>query len=58
MLMITETVPVRTRLPGAVWIVAAVVTLFSLMSTLTHYRTPASVEHAIEQVSVQIQAKV
>lgn len=58
MLRIAETVPVRTRLPGAVWIVAAVVTLCSLMSTLTHHHARASLEHAIEQVKDQIRAKV
>ena len=43
MLMIPETLPVRTRLPLEAWAVAAVVTLFSLMSSLLH--APASSDH-------------
>jgi hypothetical protein len=40
MLRIPETLPVRTRIPLVVWAVAAVVTLFSLTSSLLHL--PAS----------------
>ncbi|HYJ59559.1 MAG TPA: hypothetical protein VEW64_09485 [Methyloceanibacter sp.] len=36
MLKIPETLPVRTRVPLAAWAVAAIVTLFSLMSSLLH----------------------
>jgi hypothetical protein len=45
MLKIPERLPVRTRLPLAAWAVAAVVTLFSLMSSLVH--APASPDHAM-----------
>ncbi len=45
MLKIPETLPVRTRIPLPVWAVAAVVTLFSLMSSLTHL--PATSNHAM-----------
>lgn len=47
MLKIPETPPVRTRIPLAVWAVAAVVTLFSLMSTVLHL--PASSHRAMPQ---------
>jgi hypothetical protein len=36
MLKIPETLPVRTRLPLAAWAIAALVALFSLMSSLVH----------------------
>jgi hypothetical protein len=39
MLRIPETLPVRTRIPLAIWAVAAVVTLFSLTSSLLHLPT-------------------
>lgn len=40
MLKIPGTPPVRTRLPLAAWAVAAVVTLFSLVSSLLHAHQP------------------
>jgi hypothetical protein len=43
--MIPELLPVRTRIPLAVWAVAGVVTLFSLVSSLVH--VPASSNHAL-----------
>jgi hypothetical protein len=45
MLRIPETLPVRTRLPLAAWTVAAIVTLFSLMSSLL--QGPAPFSHAM-----------
>ena len=45
MLRIPDSLPVRTRVPLAAWAVAAVVTLFSLMSSLLH--APAPSDHAI-----------
>jgi len=61
MLKIPETLPVRTRVPLAVWAVAAVVTLFSLMSSLMHL--PASSNHALPSAEQEVppivhQAKV
>src|SRR3989304_5991077 len=47
MLRIPETLPVRTRLPLAAWAVAAVVTLFSLMSALLHASAPAGPARAL-----------
>ena len=60
MLKIPETLPVRTRIPLAVWAVAAVVTLFSLTSSLLHL--PAS-NHALPSAEQEVlpivhQAKV
>jgi hypothetical protein len=46
MLNIPPTIPVRTRLPLAAWAVAAVVTLFSLMSSLLQ-QAPAPFSHAM-----------
>jgi hypothetical protein len=40
-----EKLPVRTRLPLAAWAVAAVVALFSLVSSLLH--APAPFSHAM-----------
>jgi hypothetical protein len=61
MLKIPETLPVRTRIPLPVWAVAAVVTLFSLMSSLAHL--PASSDHTLpsaerEGMPIVHQAKV
>ncbi len=63
MLKIPETLPVRTRVPLAAWAVAAVVTLFSLMSSLLHspllsgYATPHA-EQSDQPKIVSHQAKV
>ena len=56
MLKIPETLPVRTRLPLAAWAVAAVVTLFSLMSALLHASAPA--DHALPSAEQGVQPKV
>jgi hypothetical protein len=40
-----KTLPIRTRLPLAAWAVAALVTLFSLMSSLVH--APLVSGHAV-----------
>ena len=45
MLNILKTLPIRTRLPLAAWTVAALVTLFSLMSSLVH--APLVSGHAV-----------
>jgi hypothetical protein len=63
MLRIPKTLPVRTRVPLAVWAVAGVVTLFSLMSTLLHLPAPShhavpQAEQGIEQQDAVHQAKV
>ncbi len=57
MLKILKTLPIRTRLPLAAWTVAALVTLFSLMSSLVH--APLVSGHAVpvaEQANSQGQA--
>ena len=54
---ILKTLPIRTRLPLAAWTVAALVTLFSLMSSLVH--APLVSGHAVpsaEQANSQGQA--
>ena len=63
MLKIPPTLPVKTRVPLAAWAVAAVVTLFALMSSLMHAPQPpghampsaeqgAQPEHGSHQVKV------
>lgn len=56
MLKIPETVPVRTRVPLPVWAAAAVVTLFSLMSSLMHW-APLS-DHVMPRAEQADQPKV
>jgi len=63
MFKIAETVPVRTRLPGAAWILAGVVSLFSLVSTTAHLpasvdRAARSLEQAIQQIKVHDKAAI
>jgi hypothetical protein len=41
MLKLPPTLPVRTRVPLAAWAIAALVTLFSLMSSFLHSLDPA-----------------
>ena len=41
MIKITGSVPVKTRLPLTAWVLAGLVTLFSMVSSLVHV-TPAS----------------
>jgi hypothetical protein len=62
MIKIPDTVRVRTRLPAPAWAVAALVTLFSLASTVAHFAqacqgTSSSFEHATQQTKVQDKAK-
>ncbi len=45
-----SSLPVRTRLPLAAWAVAALVTLFSIASTLLHL-APGSAGSATEQAT-------
>ncbi len=48
MLKIAESIPVRTRLPAAAWVIAAVVTLASLVMTEAHAVRDAIVQaHAV-----------
>ena len=62
MLRIPETLPVRTRIPLAIWAVAAVVTLFSLTSSLLHLPTLnhglPSAEWDVPSINMFHQAKV
>jgi hypothetical protein len=63
MIKIPDTVRVRTRLPAPAWAVAALVTLFSLGSTVAHFAqacqgSSSSFEHATQQTKVQDKAKV
>ena len=56
MLKTPPTLPVRTRIPLAGWAVAAVVTLYSLMSSLV-FATPPS-DHAMPRAEQPIQPKI
>jgi hypothetical protein len=60
MLNIPPTLHVRTRVPLAAWAVAAVITLFSLMSSLLHATQPFDHMPRAEQPTkaVSHQAKV
>jgi hypothetical protein len=63
MIKIPDTVPVKTRLPASAWAIAALVTLFSLASTVARFPqasqdTSSSFEHATQQTKVQDKAKV
>jgi hypothetical protein len=63
MFKIAETVPVRTRLPGAAWVLAGVVVLFSFASTIAHLPAGAdgvarSLEQAIQQIKAHNKAEV
>ena len=53
MIKIAGSVPVKTRLPPAAWVLAGLVTLFSMVSSLVHV-TPASNQALLvsEQVTV------
>ena len=51
MIKITGSVPVKTRLPLTAWVLAGLVTLFSVLSSLVHV-TPASNQAVSEQVTV------
>ena len=55
MLKIPETLPVRTRVPLAAWAIAAIVTLFSLVSSLLHAPGPA--DHALPSAEQGAQPK-
>jgi hypothetical protein len=55
MLKIPGAPPVRTRIPLAAWAVAAIVTLFSLMSSLLHTHT--SSDHALPSAEQGAQPK-
>ena len=41
MINFTFSIPVKTRLPSGAWMLAAIATLFSLVSSLLHPPTPA-----------------
>src|SRR5215210_3340920 len=52
MLRFAETIPLRTRLPGAAWLVAALVTLFSMLAMHAHAASEApapGVERTVPQ---------
>jgi hypothetical protein len=53
MIKITASVPVKTRLPLTAWVLAGVVTLFSMVSSLVHI-APASnhIQSLSEQATV------
>jgi hypothetical protein len=63
MLTLPPTLHVRTRVPLAAWAVAAVITLFSLMSSLLHATHPSDramprAEQDLQTKTVSYQAKV
>lgn len=55
MINITGTVPVKTRLPLTAWVLARLVTLFSIVSSLVHV-APAS--HQTQMLSEQATTSV
>jgi hypothetical protein len=63
MLKTPRTLPVRTRVPLAAWAIAAIVALYSVMSSLLHvaphsdHATPRA-EQADQPVTTSHQAKV
>ncbi len=57
---IVESLPVKTRLPIEAWALAALVTLFSLVSSISHlasHHASPGLEQATQQGTVQ-QARV
>ena len=54
MTKIAHSLPVRTRLPLAAWAVAALVTLFSLASSLLHL---SPVIHGVQSIEQAIHGK-
>jgi hypothetical protein len=54
--MLNPPIPVRSRVPLKGWAVAAVITLFSLMSSFLHV-TPFS-DHAMPRAEQELQQKV
>jgi hypothetical protein len=56
MIKITGSVPVKTRLPLTAWVLAGLVTLFSVVSSLVHV-TPASNQALSVSEQVTVSAK-
>jgi hypothetical protein len=52
MIKITSSVPVKTRLPLTAWVIAGLVTLFSMVSSLVHV-APASHQMLSEQATTE-----
>jgi hypothetical protein len=53
MIKITGSVPVKTRLPLMAWVVAGLVTLFSMVSSLVHI-APNQTQSLSEQAAVPV----
>ncbi len=45
-------IPIKTRLPIEAWTVAAIVTLFSLLSSVTHIPTPDAAAASMTQATL------
>jgi hypothetical protein len=58
MLKIPPTLPVRTRVPLAAWAIAAVITLYSLMSSLLQMQSSHHAMEADQPVLTSHHAKV
>ena len=58
MLKTPPTLPVRTRVPLAAWAIAAVITLYSLVSTLLHMQSSHHTMEAEQPVVTSHHAKV
>jgi hypothetical protein len=58
---IVDSLPVKTRLPLAAWALAGLVTLFSLVSSISHlasHHAGPGLEQATQQGTVPQQARV
>jgi hypothetical protein len=55
MIKITGSVPVKTRLPLTAWVLAGLVTLFSMVSSLVHVAPASNQTHSLsEQATVPV----
>ena len=57
MIRIAGTVPLKTRLPWSAWLLAALVTIFSLVSPMMHVGTRSGPAVSVSQQGLQIGQK-
>jgi hypothetical protein len=57
MIKIAGTLPVKSRLPLSAWLLAALVTLFSLASSLTHVGTMSAQAVSVSEHEMQAAQK-
>ena len=56
MIKITGSVPLKTRLPLAAWVIAGLVTLFSMASSVVHVAPASNQTHSLS-VEAAVQAR-